>query len=534
MAEHDTAFEFHTWAIHNPEPSDHLALVLALRKIVANFHTPILAWSLGHYAELNRLFQGYLQQSRPLLFAANGPWCLAMPARRLLQSGAAAFFVGIGILLRLVAYSATNDYVVLITIDGLAAFYLTDPQAPLPTLRNMAAEGASAEALRVSNPSTTWPNHTTLVTGVHPEKHSVLFNGLLVRSGPGEPVRIEAERDQGDLVAVPTIYDQLHRLGYRTAAINWPCTRGATTLDDNFPDAPDRIARTTPRLRAELVRAGILQDFEDASFLRKSAAAADQAWCAAALHLLRTRPPNLLLLHLLSTDVIQHRYGPNSPAAYTALALADAQVAQVLRGLESAGIREQTTLFVVSDHGFARPSKLINPNVILRKAGLLRPGPRRRAQSISEGGTAFVYLTDPATATEDRAKVMALLRELEGLQEILEPSQYRALHLPDPATNPQMGDLLLVAKEGYAFSDESFEDEVLTALPLSLGSHGYLSRNPGMNGVFIASGRHIKPGVKLGIVDNIDAAPTVTLIFGEKLPGTDGRVLREIFDSKRR
>jgi predicted AlkP superfamily pyrophosphatase or phosphodiesterase len=455
-----------------------------------------------------------------------------MLTRRLFQSGTASFFVVIGILLPLLAYPGTNDHVVLITIDGLAAFYLADPQAPLPTLRKLAAEGASVEALRVSNPATTWPNHTTLVTGVHPEKHSVLFNGLLVRNGPGEPVRIEAERDKRDLIAVPTIYDQFHLVGYRTAAINWPCTRGATTLDDNFPDAPDRIARTTPRLRAELVRAGVLENVEDGSFLRKSAAAADQAWCAAALHLLRTRPPNFLLLHLLATDSIQHRYGPNSPAAYTALALADAQVALVLRALEDAGIRERTTLFVVSDHGFARPSKLINPNVVLRKAGLMRPGPRRRAQSVSEGGTAFVYLTEPASVKEDRAKVIALLRGVEGVEEIIEPSEYKALHLPDPARNPQMGDLLLVAKAGYAFSDEFIEDEVATPLPLSLGSHGYLSSNSQMNGVFVAWGRRIKPGTRLGVVDNIDVAPTMAAMLGENLPGADGRVLREIFDSK--
>ena len=436
------------------------------------------------------------------------------------------------ILLANTADASTNDHVVLITIDGLAASYLTDPQAPLPTLRKLSAEGASAEALRVSNPSTTWPNHTTLVTGVHPEKHSVLFNGLLVRNGPGEPVSIEANRDKGDLVSVPTIYDQLHRLGYCTAAINWPCTRGATTLDDNFPDAPDRIARTTPRLRAELVRAGILIDMEDASFLRKSAAAADQAWCAAAIHLLKKRTPNLLLLHLLSTDVIQHRYGPNSPAAYTALALADAQVAQVLHALEIAGLRERTTLFVVSDHGFATPSKLINPNVILRKAGLLRPGPRRRAQSVSEGGTAFVYLTDPTSAKEDRPKVVALLHGVEGIQVIIEPAEYGTLQLPDPVRNPQMGDLLLVAKEGYAFSDEFIEDEAITPLPVSLGSHGYLASAPQMNGVFVAWGRRIKPGTKLGVVDNIDVALTIALLLGENLPNADGKVMREIFDSK--
>lgn len=398
----------------------------------------------------------------------------------------------------------------------------------MPTLRKLIAEGAVAEGLRVSNPSTTWPNHTTLVTGVHPDKHSVLFNGMLVRGGSGQPVELEADRDKTELVAVPTLYDRVHGAGYRTAAINWPCTRGATTLGDNFPDAPDRIKKTTGRLRAELIRAGILDDGEDRSFLKKSAAAADQAWSAAALHLLRARPPNLLLLHLLATDVIQHRYGPQSPAAYTALALADARLADLVRALDTSGIREQTTLFIVSDHGFARPTNLINPNVILRKAGLLRPGPRRHAQSVSAGGMAFVYLTDRTTAKEDRAKVIALMQGLEGIEAILDPTHYARLQLPDPARNPQMGDLLLVAKEGYTFSDEFIEDAEITPLPMSLGSHGYLSTNRSMNGVFVAWGHRIKAGIKLGLIDIIDVAPTIAALFGQDLPGADGKVLRQI------
>jgi predicted AlkP superfamily pyrophosphatase or phosphodiesterase len=428
----------------------------------------------------------------------------------------------------LTASASTNHHVILITIDGLAASYLSDPQAPIPTLRKLMAEGAVAEGLRVSNPSVTWPNHTTLVTGVHPENHSVLFNGVLTRLGPGEAVTIDSERDKSELVAVPTLYDQLHRAGYRTASVNWPCTRRARTLDDDFPDVPEPISHTTPRLRAQLVHAGILTDATDATFGSHSAAARDQIWTAATVHLLRTRRPNLLLFHLLITDTIQHRHGPHTPAAYTAIALADAHLADIMRTLSETGLRERSTLFITSDHGFVRPIKLISPNVVFRKAGLLRPGPRRRAQALSEGGTAFVYLTAPETIAEDRAKVIALLREHEGIAEILTPESFPALHLPDPAKNPQMGDLILVAKEGYAFSNESFEDESITEIKFPAGSHGYLASNPKMNGVFVAWGRGIKPGVKLGIVDIIDVAPTIAELFGQKLPAADGKVLREI------
>lgn len=453
---------------------------------------------------------------------------LAVLTQSLPESTFRAFYLLIGMFLPFLARATSQEHVVMISIDGLAAFYLSDPRAPIPTLRKLATDGAQAQALHESNPTTTWPNHTTLITGVYPDKHSVLFNGVLVRGGPGQPVRIEGERDQRDLIAVPTLYDQLRGAGYRTAAINWPCTRGATTLDDNFPDTPDRIHQTTPRLRAELIRAGILDDAEEKSFERKSAAAQDQAWTACATHILQARPPNLLLLHLLGTDVIQHRYGPQTPAAYTALALADELVADVLRALGTADLRGQTTLLIVSDHGFAKPSKLINPDAVLRKAGLLRPGPRRRAQSLSEGGTAFGYLTDPATTGEDRNKVFALLREVEGIAQILQPDQYPSLHLPDPARNPQAGDLLLVAKEGYTFSDEFFEDDPIAPLPISLGSHGYLSTDARMNGVLIASGRRIKARTKLGMVDSIDVAPTIAALLGLNFHGAQGKVLGEM------
>ena len=433
------------------------------------------------------------------------------------------------------AAASTNHHVILITIDGLGAFYLSDPQAPIPTLRRLAAEGASAEALRISNPSVTWPNHTTLVTGVYPDKHSVLFNGVLIRPGPGESVKIDGERDKSDLVAVPTLYDHLHGAGYRTADINWPCTRGAKSLDDSFPDVPDQIRYMTSRLRAQLIGLGILDDAETASFRAKSAASRDQIWTQAAVHVLQTRRPNFMMFHLLITDTIQHLHGPQSPAAYAAMALADAHVADVLRAVEMAGIRERTTIIITSDHGFAKITKLVSPNVLLRKAGLQRPSPRMRAQAISEGGTALVYLTAPETRVEDRTKVIELLRGHEGIAEILTPEKFPALHLPDPAKNPQMADLILVPKEGYAFSNESFEDQSITELKTPAGSHGYLSTNPKMNGVFVAWGRGIKPGAKLGMVDNVDVAPTIAELLGQKLPGADGKILREILtDSTQR
>jgi len=89
--------------------------------------------------------------------------------------------------------SAESDrHVVIVCIDGFAGYLLDDPKAPVPTLRRLAREGAVADGgMRVSNPSVTWPNHTTLITGVRPEKHGVLANGVLVRGGVDVPVFVD-------------------------------------------------------------------------------------------------------------------------------------------------------------------------------------------------------------------------------------------------------------------------------------------------------------------------------------------------------
>src|SRR5689334_16551937 len=67
-------------------------------------------------------------------------------------------------------------HVVLVSIDGLAASYLDDPRADMPTLRMLAKSGARAKGMITSFPSVTWPSHTSLITGVVPAKHGVVGN----------------------------------------------------------------------------------------------------------------------------------------------------------------------------------------------------------------------------------------------------------------------------------------------------------------------------------------------------------------------
>src|SRR5215475_5308094 len=78
--------------------------------------------------------------------------------------------------------SNSDRIVVMISVDGLSAYYLDDPKAEMPTIKRLASKGARASMMKASTPTVTWPNHTTLVTGVTPARHGVLGNNYFDRA----------------------------------------------------------------------------------------------------------------------------------------------------------------------------------------------------------------------------------------------------------------------------------------------------------------------------------------------------------------
>ena len=108
----------------------------------------------------------------------------------------------------------------MISIDGLAAYYIDDPKSDVPTLRQLAAEGARASSMRASTPTVTWPNHTTLVTRRQscPVMASwAIIIGIVKRAKKWCSFPTVYDKDQ--IVKVPTIYDVAKAAGLKTAAV---------------------------------------------------------------------------------------------------------------------------------------------------------------------------------------------------------------------------------------------------------------------------------------------------------------------------
>lgn len=430
-----------------------------------------------------------------------------------------------------VSVPARDRIVILITLDGFPAYGFDDPALPVPTLWKMIREGAWARRMTVANPSVTWPNHTTLVTGVAPARHGVLFNGLLTRPDPRSPVKVEPWRDKSEMVRVPTLYDLAHRAGLVTAQVDWIPTQNAGTIHWEFAERPDPKGA----VGREMVAAGLLTEAELTGFndgTKTNSVWRDEKWTAAAVHIIRKHRPNLLIFHLLNTDGTHHRYGPRTPAGYTALAYADTNVQKVVDALQSIGMLERATIVISSDHGFKTVRRSIRPNALLRSQGLLKAEGARiecDAYVVPEGGTAMVYVTDPANRQRLVPRLKELLEPVEGVEQIWEPAVYASRGLPSPEENTQMADLVLVARDGYSFS-ASHEGDVVGPVPAGTtpGSHGYPSSDPEMDGIFVAWGWGIRPGARLERIENIDVAPTLAKLLGIRMENVSGRELREI------
>lgn len=423
---------------------------------------------------------------------------------------------------------AKERIVILFSIDGFPAWMWKDPALPMPNLQRLAREGAVAEGMTVSNPSITWINHTTLITGVSPRKHGVLYNGLLVRSGEDLPPHVEPWRDRKEMVFAPTLYDATTRAGLTSAEVDWVAVTNPGTITWAFPELP----QADQEIPGELVAADVLTQEQLGWFKTKNSAWRDMIWTKAACHLVEKKKPNLLLFHLLNTDAINHGVGPGTYASYTAYAYADRLLGDLLASIEAAGLKEKATIVITTDHGFKKVKKVVLPNVALREAGLLKVSGAKvtscNAYAMAQGGMAMVYVTDPAKREELLPQLRKMCAELEGVASVHDGNEGPKFGMPTPKENQGMGDLILFAKASYAFQAGADKPQPVEATTNYLGTHGYPNSDPELDGVFIASGYGIKPGAQLGRMTNLDVAPTLAKLLQVDLPNVEGRVLDEI------
>jgi predicted AlkP superfamily pyrophosphatase or phosphodiesterase len=403
---------------------------------------------------------------------------------------------------------------VVLSVDGLrpAIYRAPEHHDRFPNLVAIEAAGASAEAVESIYPSTTYPAHATIVTGLPPRAHGIYSH--LASLDPTEKARPWCWFARA--LRAPALWDVARASGRRTAALSWPVSVGAA-IDYNIPEIwnpavadPQRDFETP----AQHATPGLFAEMAAELMPMLASADPDQLRGEAALHLWNHYRPDLLMVHFVWYDAKAHAFGPDSPEALTALESADQAIGKLR---DAVAANPATTLVVLSDHGFVPVDKEVAPLVVFADQGLFARGADgsltlRRLGAVSAGGALAVYWLEAPSADDRRRLATAVdqLRATGAVAEVVDRRRLEALEADPDA------ELILEAASGFYFS-ERMQGEVVSNSPKDRGTHGYLPTLPGMEATFTAVGRDIAAGKNLGRLSMKQIAPTLARLMG--LPG---------------
>jgi arylsulfatase A-like enzyme len=198
----------------------------------------------------------------------------------------------------------------IISVDGLRPDVLL--RADAPRIRALMKDGAFTMWARSTAVCLTLPTHVSLLTGVIPHDHAIMWNGELPFSKPVYP-------------RVPTLFELAKKAGYTTG-----CVAGKSKF--KVLDKPGTI---------------------DFSYFPDEAKSDDNDVVQHALRMLSSDQPQVMFVHFPGVDNAGHAKGWGTPEQLAAVAVADRCVGQVIDKLAQMKLADQTVVFLTADHGGA-------------------------------------------------------------------------------------------------------------------------------------------------------------------------------------
>ncbi len=177
----------------------------------------------------------------------------------------------------------------------------------MPTYHQMVAEGAHTWSAYTIVPSITLPSHTSMLTGVGPQAHQVLWNSYIPTNG---------------LVKVPTIFSLAKARGLVTAMYVGKEKFKHLLL----PGSVDSFVWPQPEDNAKAVA---------------------QAFAGEVAQL----KPNLCFIHFRDPDSAGHAHGANSPEKVQALKDCDEALKVIKDAIAAAGLTDSSVIILTADHG---------------------------------------------------------------------------------------------------------------------------------------------------------------------------------------
>ncbi|HEV2844527.1 MAG TPA: alkaline phosphatase family protein, partial [Thermoanaerobaculia bacterium] len=197
----------------------------------------------------------------------------------------------------------------------------------------------------------------------------------------------------------------------------------------------------------------------------------------------------------------------------------DREVARLLGALDL----QNTVVVLVSDHGMSPVHTAIDPNVLLKREGLLAADDTGKilekgtvARAIGSGGISHVYLAPGRQDLIPRLRKLFTRWTVEGERPI-ERVVTREEAADFQLNHPNSGDLILFVRPGFSAHGGLLDDGVPDAATTVYGMHGYLNRYPQMHGIFLALGGGVRQG-SAGTVRTTEVAARVAGWLGMEKP----------------
>ena len=214
----------------------------------------------------------------------------------------------------------TADYALIITIDGLKPDAITPENAP--NLTALIKQGAYTDKAQTVDPPKTLPSHTSLVTGLVPEKHLVFINEWVESLGHTKfdtiftiakkeklSTAMFIGKDKLNFIAVPGSIDKLEYIKYSLSSVKEIGSGFIEYASNNMPD--------------------------------------------------------MTLIHFPEPDIPGHKEGWMSEEYMNSVKSVDLEIGKIIGFLKKNGFYSKTFLVITADHGgIDKNHKTIHPEVM--------------------------------------------------------------------------------------------------------------------------------------------------------------------------
>lgn len=366
-----------------------------------------------------------------------------------------------------------GNYTIIVSLDGFRWDY---PQLHnTPNLEEMSHRGVSA-IMRPSYPSSTFPNHYTLVTGLVPDHHGIINNSFWDRKNERQySMGDSLTRNNPDYYKGEPIWITAEKQGVTTGSLYW--ISSDIDIKGMYPTYY-KVWADEPRL----------------SFAGRIDTAL--AW----FNKPEAERPHLITLYMEEPDGAGHRSGPRGDETHKTVQTMDSLIGVLMKGIEKLPFSNQVNLIVTSDHGMTdiSPDRFVNIN------DYLKPG---WYDHIVGSNPSSIFCNESY-----RDSIHIALSEVEHIR------IFRKEEIPSQlnyGTNENVGDLIVIADCGWQFG--------FKPLPTK-GAHGYDTTCSDMHVIFFAYGPDFKKAYKGTTFDNTAIYSLIAALLGIKPAETDGDI----------